>query len=134
MPKSEIFRLNYYVGAMLAQGGQMWYDDSKIVFSPTSMLDRALGATDVEIPFLKIQAVEFKGELMRMFQVKTADKLHRFHGTQAKKAWEGLSRTLQEVGMKPIQKIDARRLACSQCSGQLESNFSFCPFCGARVV
>lgn len=149
MAKSETFRLNYYVGAMLAQGGNLWFDDSKIVFSPTSAIDRALGASDVEIPFLKIQNVEFKGDMTRMFHIKTADKLHRFHGSQAKVAWENLATTLKARGMQPVPKPSdllgkpvqtgtakpaGKTLACQKCSGRLETNFLFCPFCGTRVL
>jgi ATP-dependent Clp protease ATP-binding subunit ClpB len=65
MPKSPIFRINHYVGAVLAQGGNIWLDDSMIVFSPTSAIDRAMGAKDVHIPFQNIQHMEFKGELLR---------------------------------------------------------------------
>lgn len=139
MPKSEIFRLNYYVGAVLAQGGNMWFDESKIVFSPTSVLDRALGAADVEIPFPKIKGLEFKGDLTKFFHVKTDDKVHRFHGSQAEKAWGVLTKTLEAKGLQtqtlvsvPSKKPTAKA-ACAFCSGKLEPDFIFCPRCGKHV-
>ncbi len=131
--KSEVFRLNYFVGAMLAQGGDLWFDDSKIFFSPTSSIDRAFGATDIEIPFNKIQNMEFKGDLTKFFHVKTADKLHRFHGSQAKRAGEALAKTLQSKGMQSIPQPDKKNKPCQKCSSHLEANFLFCPFCGVSV-
>ncbi len=126
MVKSETFHLNHYVGTMLAQGGDLWFDESKIVFSPTSAIDRALGATDVEINFGKIQGVEFKGDLTKFFLIKTDNKIHRFHGRQAEIAWESINKVLAVKGIKT--------LSCTQCSAKLEPVFVFCPYCGFRAL
>lgn len=133
MPKSEIFRLNYYVGAVLAQGGNTWFDESKIVFSPSSAIDRAFGASDIEIPFTQIKGVKYNGGIMGSILIKTEDKLHKFQGRQAKNAWEALSTSLKERGMKPMGKPETTAQTCQKCSGRLEPNFLFCPFCGVRI-
>jgi predicted RNA-binding Zn-ribbon protein involved in translation (DUF1610 family) len=155
MPKSEIFRVNYFVAGMLAQGGNVWLDDSKIVFSPTSALDRAMGAKDVEIPFPQIHGLAFKGDLLRTFIIQTTDRHHKFEGSQAKKVWELLNRALKIDGILPAlpavqtpapapappaaPALAPRQtplfspLTCDHCAKPLEPGYSFCPSCGTRV-
>lgn len=134
MPKSEVFRINYYVGSVLAQGGNVWIEDSKIVFSPTSSIDRAMGAKDVLIPFSEIQDLDFKGELMRTFLVKTAVRTHKFEGNHAKKIWELLEKSLAEnkTSASPVSSLP-RDHRCDQCNTPLEPCFSFCPSCAAPI-
>jgi len=142
MQVAEIYRLNYYVGALLAQGGNLWFEGSKIVFSPTSALDRAMGARNVEIAFQQIREMEYKGELSRTFILKTDDRIHKFEGAQAKKVWEILQKALpngKETASEGPDKNVAHLpksspvLACDQCSKRLEPGYSFCPHCGNRL-
>ncbi|MCG3205538.1 MAG: hypothetical protein KCHDKBKB_02260 [Elusimicrobia bacterium] len=148
--KTEVFRINHYVGGLLAQGGNIWLEGSKIMFSPTSALDRAMGAKDLEIPFQKIRGVEFKGDLLRAFSITTIDQTHKFEGTQARKVWEILDRSLKSNSSsssihsastgRPTPASTSSTLntptsssfTCHQCSKTLEPGFSFCPSCGTR--
>lgn len=136
MPASEIFRVNYYVNGLLAQGGNLWIDGAKIVFSPTSALDRAMGAKDVEILFPQIESLSFAGNLSRAFNVKTAEKIHKFEGSNARKVWETLEKALPNKGVLPppsVQPKTAAGFCCDQCSGALQPGFLYCPRCAARV-
>jgi RNA polymerase subunit RPABC4/transcription elongation factor Spt4 len=146
MPSNETFHLNYYIGAVLAQGGNLSLSDSKIIFSPTSPIDRAMGATDVEIPFHEIQEVEFKGEMMRAFHVRTVEKIHKFQGSQAKSAWERLEKSLKAKESSVAVSVPASNpapasppvsasnsLNCDRCKSALLPGFSFCPSCGATA-
>jgi hypothetical protein len=158
MAKSEIFRVNYYIGPLLAQGGNIWIDDSKVIFSPTSALDRAMGAGDIEIPFQHISDLVFKGDLLRTFNIKTPEKTHKFEGSQAKKVWALLDQSLKATGSRssapasipasspattpplantaksvPTQTIPPVSMGCDQCAKPLYPGYSFCPFCGTRI-
>ena len=152
MPKSEIFRVNYYVGAGLAHGGNIWLENSKLIFSPTSALDRAMGARDVEIPFDRINDLVFKGDLFRTFIIKTTEKVHKFEGSKAKKVWELLDMALKSGGAilaeqsptsrntepaapasAPGHMLSSTKLLCDHCAKSIEPGFSFCPSCGNRV-
>lgn len=142
MPVAEIFRVNYYVGALLAQGGNLWIDGSKIIFSPTSTLDRAMGAEDVQIPFQHIRAVDYAGALSRSFNIKTDEKIHKFEGAQARKFWDLLEKVLPNKElMAPLGAVQKRSdvlvkpltsLVCDRCTKPLQSGYSFCPHCGTR--
>lgn len=137
MAKSAIFRINYYVGAVLAQGGNVWLDDSMLVFSPTSAIDRAMGAKDVQIPFDHIEHKEFKGELVRTFVIRTKEKTHKFEGSQAKPVWDLLEKATQHktgsLSPAAVPKSSARSLICDHCGKALEPGFGFCPACATRV-
>jgi RNA polymerase subunit RPABC4/transcription elongation factor Spt4 len=135
MPVAEMFRVNYFVGALLAQGGNLWFEDTDLVFSPTSSIDRAMGARDVKIPFQTIREIDYSGPLSRSFNIKTDDKIHKFEGSQAKKVWETLEKVLAVKGILilPESKNGGGPLACSQCEHALQPGFSFCPYCGVRI-
>lgn len=134
MPVAEMFRVNYFVGALLAQGGNLWLEESKLVFSPTSAIDRAMGAENVEIPFQSIRGVEYSGVLSRSFNIKTDDKIHKFEGGQAKKVWELLDKVLGQKGLASTTSAKpTTALVCNQCEQSLQPGYSFCPGCGGRL-
>lgn len=141
MAKSPIFRVNYYVGAMLAQGGNIWVDEAALIFSPTSTLDRAMGAKDVQINFPEIRAMEFKGDLFRSFTVTTAEKTHKFEGSQAKQIWgilDGAVKAKPGPAAGPASAVKtagttSTPLVCDHCQKNLEPGFMFCPACSARI-
>lgn len=130
-PTGETFRLNYFVGGMLAYGGNFWIESSRIVFSPTGALDRAMGAKDVEINFTDIISIEYTGALSRTFHIKTGDKAHRFEGSQAKRVWDILQEKMPDK--KVLTGVSAPASPCGQCSRPLQPAFVFCPYCGVRV-
>lgn len=150
MAVNEIFRVNYYVSGMLAQGGNLWLDTAKICFSPTSALDRALGAKNVDIPFLQIQNISQPGTLSRTIQITVPGKVHRFEGGQAKRIWELLEKVLPNKGvMAPLGSQPAASaapaprpaaspshtgsLACDHCSKPIQPGYNFCPHCASRL-
>jgi hypothetical protein len=142
-PATEVFRVNYYLGAMLAQGGNLTLEEAVVKFSPTSALDRAMGAKDVEIPYKAIRGMSYSGPLSRSFTIKTEGKVHKFEGAQAKRVWELLAKTLPEKGcvLTPmVEKAPARPpvsvadgLACDGCRMALQPGYAFCPSCGTSV-
>lgn len=147
MPNEQKLRLNYFVGAALAQGGEVRLDGTKIVFFPTSALDRAMGAKEVEIPYQQIRALEHKGELLRTFNIKTDQKVYKFEGSQAKKLAELLEKNLKESGFMDNIQFDKKSAApspqaapswaglspCKNCSKSLKPDYAFCPSCATPV-
>jgi len=121
-PAVSMYRINYYVGSVLAQGGNIWVDESKIVFSPTSAIDRAMGAKDVHIPFKDIRSRDFRGDIRRMFTITTADRTHKFEGSNAKNVWDLLDKALPPAR------------ACAKCAEPLQVRFRFCPMCGTKAA
>jgi len=149
MSEQDKMRINYYVGAVLAQGGEVHLGNNQIIFSPTSALDRALGASDISIDFKDVQGVEYKGELSKTLRVKTGDRVHRFMGSQASKLAALLEEDLKRQGFAFSKDADERTsskenvtpsavvsqvvLKCSRCDKALRSDFVFCPYCQAPV-
>jgi len=136
--KPQKLRINYYVGSMLAQGGDVWLENSKIRFSPTSALDKAMGAKDIEIPFNEIRILEHRGDLQRTINVKTDKKVHKFEGSNARKLTEMLEKSLKTAGLLPKIQIEGdvisgSLLHCAQCTRSLKSDYAFCPFCATEA-
>ena len=146
MPNVLKLRVNYYVGAMLAQGGEVWLDPSKIIFSPTSALDKAMGAKDIEIPFTEIRSMAHKGDLLRVFIIKTDQKTHKFEGSQAKRLADLVESALKEKGLMKNVIFEKKETGlnggsdsypsatlCHQCSSLLKPEYAFCPYCGTSI-
>ena len=145
MSTNEKFRVNYYVSGLLAQGGELWIDASKIVFSPTSALDRAMGAKTLEIPFEHVVGMNYTGALSRFFLINTGEKVHKFEGGMTKRVWEVLEKALPKKAMvtpatpqhKPAPITAPAKpttgLTCVQCAKPLQPYYSFCPHCAARI-
>lgn len=140
MVTAEKIRVNYFVGGGLALGGDLWLEASKLVFSPTGAIDRAMGAKEVEIPFEDIKGLEYTGSLSRSFHVKTDKKVHKFEGAQAKRAWEALEKALPNKELITLVTLptsngskNGHALSCDQCKSVLQPGYSFCPNCSSRV-
>ena len=159
MATGERFRVNYYLGALLAQGGDLWIENATITFCPTSALDRAMGAKNVEIPFQKIRSMNYAGAFSRAFSIKTEDKVHKFEGAQTRKVWELLEKALPNVEKTvpakmavlppaPVAPLSAplppdaapaapasvaKGLVCEKCQEPLQPGYSFCPRCAERI-
>ncbi len=150
MPTLEKFHVNYFVSGLLAQGGELSIVDEKIVFSPTSAIDRAFGATDVEIPLNKIIGVDYIGALSRAFYVRTSDRVHKFEGGQTKTFWDRLEKVLPATAARPLLSGGASTaapkakvvpapaaahhgLSCAHCSKALQPGFTHCPHCATPI-
>ncbi len=147
MPSPEVFRLNYYVSGLLAQGGNVWLEDSKLIFSPTSALDRAMGAKNVEILFSHVRGMNYGGALTRSFSLSTDGKVHKFEGSQAKRVCELLEKVLPKNGAAPVKITvipasppsapspvkHASGFSCMQCQTSLQPGFCYCPHCGTAI-
>src|SRR4026209_1995967 len=106
MASTEIFHVNYYTGGMLAYGGNLWVDGDAVHFSPTGSLDRAMGAKDFQISFHQIRGLQVGGALSQSFTIQTDEKVHKFQGSQAKRAWAQLEKMIPGKGAPT---------ACAQC-------------------
>jgi hypothetical protein len=149
METIEKFRVNYFVSGLLAQGGELSIVDDKIRFSPTSAVDRAFGAVDVEIPLASIVGVDYIGALSRAFYVRTNSRLHKFEGGQTKVFWERLEKVLPKTAARPllaqgsaeaakkpavpVAPVHHPSLACVSCSKPLQPGFSHCPHCASVI-
>lgn len=149
------FKVTYYVGAMLAQGGVLEVRADGVVFAPRA-LERAMGAVDVVIPFDKIKMVEVSGTITEFLFIRTYEKAHRFVGSDLYNIRDVIHTALQSYQMKnpanvltaePAQNsvsIQAQQTTeapststpkpenssqCPACSKVIQPEFNFCPFC-----
>lgn len=145
MTPSDALRVNYYVGAVLAQGGEVRFEEEKLVFCPTGALDRAMGAKDVEVQFIDIRWVNYNGDLSRLLRVKTDKKIHKFAGSQARQLGLNLKSVLGsrnpdimfEVGEEAKASAPPPRSPtptktpenCKGCGKPVRLDFAFCPYC-----
>lgn len=102
---SNEYKMTYYVGIMLAQGGVLSIRDGNLVFLPGT-IERAVGATETVIPFEKIQMVDVTGTITESLVIKTPEKVHRFVGSEPYKIRDkivSVMHTHREMA-PPVQK------------------------------
>lgn len=94
METQNEYKMTYYVGAMLAQGGVLLLKEDRLVFAPGA-LERAVGSVDTVIPFDKIKMVEVTGTITEFLMVRTLEKAHRFVGSDLYKIKDRIDSALQ---------------------------------------
>src|SRR3989344_1306992 len=95
------FKVTYYVGVMLAQGGGLVIKEDCLLFAPRA-LERAMGAQDVTISLQDVKAAEVTGTITDSLLVKAKDKIHRFVGSDLYKILDLINAALQEYQRRPL--------------------------------
>ena len=153
------FKVTYYVGVMLAQGGLLIIKDDCILFAPRA-LERAMGAQDVTIPFQNVRMAEVTGTITESLQIKTKERVHRFVGSDLYKILDLINAALQEYQRNPppsqapaaqepatktaqaaAEDASSRNGAakpvafgqCPSCFKPSKPHFNFCPFCKSAI-
>lgn len=148
------FKLTYYIGPMLAQGGTLTIAEDRLTFAPGT-LERALGANDTVIPFADILLVDVTGLITESLIIKTQEKIHRFVGGNPHAIKDRINASIQKSGVRktvaPAVQPSATQTVptaapaipspavpkqtqpgagyCPTCAKQVAADFSFCPFC-----
>lgn len=139
------FKVTYYVGVMLAQGGSLIIREDQLLFAPRP-IERAMGATDTAIPFKEINMVDITGTITESLIVRTPKKPHRFVGGDLYKIRDLIHSALQEYQQKSSSLSSVKtaektadlvsvkskiKAQCSSCGEPVQNEFHFCPHCKA---
>src|SRR2546430_53000 len=89
------FKVTYYVGIMLAQGGSLFIKDDHILFVPRS-IERAMGASDVAVAFDHIKVAEVTGTITESLMVRSQEKTYRFVGSDVHKICDLINLALKD--------------------------------------
>lgn len=156
MAAANQFSLTHYVGALLAHGGVLSIEADRLIFVPGAV-EKAIGASNTEIPFNKIKMVEVAGTITESLIVRTAEKAHRFVGGDPHKIREKIEQAIgayvpgataaapasptpataaahagspaPAASAAPSSKAPAH--VCAACGQPSKSEFHYCPFCRA---
>ena len=152
--ENQEFKLTYYVSAMLAQGGTLRVMDDKIVFSPGT-IERAVGASDTEIPYHLIKLVDVTGTITESLFIRTQEKAYRFVGGEPYKVRDIIHSAVQNYmqnrtgsmkvtpqtqdtasaqhaapqAVQPKAEQSHPGAACPTCQKPVRSDYNFCPHC-----
>ncbi len=156
MPAPMQFNVTYYVSMVLAYGGTLSLEADRLVFMPGAV-ERAVGVSNTEIPHSKIKMVEVTGTITESLVVRTAEKAHRFVGSEPHKIKEMIEQSLESAPRAPVSAVPpaaavpaasassatpahaaspaetAKKTpvssACPGCKAPVRSEFLFCPHC-----
>ncbi len=90
------FKMTYYIGTMLAQGGILSIRNDSLDFIPGA-LERAMGAKDTVIPLSAIRLVEVTGTITESLIVRTSERIHRFVGSDLHQVKNCIDAKMQNI-------------------------------------
>ncbi len=136
MQNEKLFNVNYFVGAMLVQTGVLQISGTHIIFKPTGMIEKMMGATEVVIALADIVAFDYTGGLARTVRIKTQNKVHKFEGSATSSFGDVLLNLLPNKAVKKPSIIQSLhpfigpKYSCKQCTFVSQPGLRFCPKCG----
>ncbi len=154
MATAQQFNVTYYVSMVLAYGGTLAVESDRLIFTP-GVVERAVGVSNTEIPYGQIKMVEVTGTITESLVVRTAEKAHRFVGSDPYKIKEIIEQSLNTAvpalapaplavasAAAPAQKVSpvpspsavdlskkSGAGACPGCKSPVRSDYLFCPQC-----
>jgi hypothetical protein len=92
----------FYVNRLLAQGGKVYLTKDNLVFQPTSILDKALGAKEVVIALSGISKANIQGLLVKNLLIIDNEKVYKFIGHDLNEFLKALQNALQNIPVKQL--------------------------------
>lgn len=131
------FHVNYYIGAILVESGELRMSGTHIIFKPTGVIERLMASKEVVIALADIIAYEYTGGLFRTVRIQTREKIYKFEGSATSKFGDVLLNLLPNKAAKKPSKVQVltptitQKYACSECSFVAQPGIRYCPRCGA---
>jgi len=91
-----------YVNTILARGGKVYLTKDSLVFQPTNLIDKSLGAKDVTIELSGINKANIQGILSKNLIIIEHDRIYRFIGDNLEEFLNALQKAMEKVQVKEI--------------------------------
>jgi hypothetical protein len=134
----DAIRARFAINKVIAQDGRLYLTNHRILFSPTGMLDRAVGAGEISIFHSHLQRIEVDGEEL---SIQSRARIYRFAGKQVelfKEQTEQLLATLDgrsaSAATEPVAEAGVETALCPTCEKEIRSDFVFCPYCQEQLI
>ena len=134
----DAVRARFAINKVIAQDGRLYLTSHRILFSPTGVLDRAVGAGEISIFHPHVQRLEVEGEEL---SIQSRARIYRFTGKQVelfKEQVEHVLQTLDGGAAPPATEATAgpavQVTACPTCEKKIRSDFVFCPYCQEQLI
>lgn len=134
----DAIRARFSINKVIAQDGRLYLTNHRILFSPTGMLDRAVGAGEISIFHPHLQRLEVEGEQL---SIQSRARIYRFAGKQVELFKEQVEHVLETLdgpatprASEPTAGPSVEVSACPTCEKEVRSDFVFCPYCQEQLI
>jgi len=134
----DAIRVRFSINKVIAQDGRLYLTNHRILFSPTGVLDRAVGAGEISIFHPHLQRLEVQGEQL---SIQSRARIYRFLGKQVELFKEQVEHVIAELdgpGPSPVAERPADPSgeipSCPTCEKEIRSDFVFCPYCQEQLI
>ncbi|MBK7971955.1 MAG: zinc ribbon domain-containing protein [Deltaproteobacteria bacterium] len=133
-------RVNLFVSRLLTQSGLLHVTNRRVSFTPIGVLDRAMGARDLQLPVEAIEGIETSGSLDRRTRIRARNAQLLILGELPEAFVATLRRALAAKGLllsvteAPRSGHGSHPLAhCTSCTRPIDPAVGFCPHCGTPL-
>ncbi len=131
----DAVRVRLIVNRLIAQDGRLYLTNRRILFSPTGVLDRAVGAAEISIylPHVRDISVENNG-----LTLQSRTRIYRFEGKQVDLFGEQAQAILDAPpeceNDDGLEKTPSAISSCPTCEQPVRADFVYCPFCQEQLI
>jgi len=134
----DAIRVRFTINKVIAQDGRLYLTNHRILFSPTGVLDRVVGAGEISIFHPHLQRLDVDGEQL---SIQSRARIYRFIGKQVDLFKEqvehvraGLDGTGPRTAAEPAAEPGVAISSCPTCEKEIRSDFVFCPYCQEQLI
>ncbi|NCO57910.1 MAG: hypothetical protein COW73_06735 [Nitrospirae bacterium CG18_big_fil_WC_8_21_14_2_50_70_55] len=136
----DAVRVRLVVNRLITQDGRLYLTNRRILFSPTGLVDRAVGAAEISVYLPHITNLQVE-ETALTLQSRT--RLYRFEGKQVDLFAAQVQAALKEPaaggGADCLEKerpaaAPAAASACPTCEQPVRGDFIYCPHCQEQLI
>ena len=132
----DAVRVRLIVNRLIAQDGRLYLTNRRILFSPTGVLDRAVGAVEISIYLPHVRDINVEQNALT---VQSRTRIYRFEGKQVDLFAEQAQAVLHappgcDDGECPEGGEPSAPATCPTCEQAVRADFIYCPYCQEQLI
>jgi len=132
----DAVRVRLVVNRLIAQDCRLYLTNRRILFSPSGVVDRAVGAGEISVYLPHVRDISVEGNALTL---QSRTRLYRFDGKQVDLFAEQAQAVLNapegcETDDCLGEETRVVTTACPTCEQSVRSDFVYCPYCQEQLI
>lgn len=134
----DAVRVRLVVNKLIAQDGRLYLTNRRVLFSPSGLIDRAVGAAEISVYLPHIRDLRAEENAL-ILQSRT--RLYRFEGkqvdifaAQAQVVLNAPDEGVSDDCMEEETRTTVTTSSCPTCEQSVRSDFVYCPYCQEQLI
>ena len=132
----DAVRVRLVVNRLIAQEGRLYLTNRRILFSPSGLVDRAVGAGEISVYLPHVRDISVEENALSL---QSRTRLYRFEGKQVDLFAEQAQAVLNapdecESDDCLEEETPVVTTTCPTCEQSVRSDFVYCPYCQEQLI